>query len=359
MAVSFHPLQPAAQFGNRGGRAGRGHPQSLLGKLSVLHLFSSREESTALRKSSVCTCRDRRGCFRRRKRRTPSKDSTAIEYDALGDGVTFSTEPLDKPIEITGPVTAKLFISSSTTDADLFLVLRVFASDGNEVVFQGAHDPHTPIGQGWLRASHRKLDPKRSLPYRLYHTHDEIWPLTPNVPVELDIEIWPTCIVVPAGYRLVLTIRGKDYEYGGAPVVAPHVPYPLRGVGPFIHGDTRDRPAAIFGGKNTLHITKERQPWLLLPIIPRLSGLSSSRRQTSMSFCSRVLLKEGSFKFQRLLFLEGLPLNLPVCTENLIRIAVGSLKALDPNWPIRETDIGSSSADISTDRIKAKPAAVR
>jgi hypothetical protein len=88
------------------------------------------------------------------------------------------------------------------------------------------------------------------------------------VPVELDIEIWPTCIVVPAGYRIALTIRGKDYEYGGPPVVASHVPYPLRGVGPFIHSDAKDRPAAIFGGKNTLHITKERQPWLLLPIIP-------------------------------------------------------------------------------------------
>ena len=201
-------------------------------------------------------------------KRTPSEGSAAIEYDALGDGVTFRTEPLDKPIEITGPVAAKLFVSSSTTDADLFLVLRVFAPDGDEVVFQGAQDPHTPIGQGWLRASHRKLDSKRSLPYRPYHTHDEICPLTPSVPVELDIEIWPTCIVVPAGYRIALTIRGKDYEYGGTPVVAPHVPYPLRGVGPFIHSDATDRPASIFGGKNTLHITKERQPWLLLPIIP-------------------------------------------------------------------------------------------
>ena len=53
---------------------------------------------------------------------------------------------------------AKLFVSSSTSDADLFLVLRVFSADLKEVVFQGAIDPHTPIAQGWLRASHRKLD---------------------------------------------------------------------------------------------------------------------------------------------------------------------------------------------------------
>jgi hypothetical protein len=42
----------------------------------------------------------------------------------------------------------------------------VFAPDGNEVVFQGAQDQHTPVGQGWLRASHRKLDPALTLPYR-------------------------------------------------------------------------------------------------------------------------------------------------------------------------------------------------
>ena len=191
-----------------------------------------------------------------------------IEYDAQGDGVTFSTEPLIKSIEITGPIAAKLFASSSTADADIFLVLRVFAPDGEEVVFQGAQDPHTPVGQGWLRASHRKLDPKRSLPYRPYHSHDEAQLLIPGVPVELDIEIWPTSIVVPAGYRVALSVRGKDYEYAGAPVVMPHVPYPQRGVGPFTHADPLDRPAAIFGGKNKLHFGQQQRPYLLLPIVP-------------------------------------------------------------------------------------------
>ena len=42
---------------------------------------------------------------------------------------------------------------------------------------------------------------------------------TPNEPVELDVEIWPTCIVVPPGYRIGLSVRGKDYEYEGPPLV--------------------------------------------------------------------------------------------------------------------------------------------
>ena len=58
-----------------------------------------------------------------------------LEFDALGDGLTFISAPLAKETEITGPLAAKLFVSSSTTDADLFLVFRVFTSDLREVVF--------------------------------------------------------------------------------------------------------------------------------------------------------------------------------------------------------------------------------
>jgi len=135
-------------------------------------------------------------------------------------------------------------------------------------VFQGALDPHTPIGQGWLRASHRKLDPEVSLPHRPYHTHDEVQPLGPGQPAELDIEIWPTCIVVPAGYRIALTIRGKDYEYAGDAATLSNMKNPMRGCGPFVHDDPQDRPPEIFGGKVTLHAMGGQQPYLLLPIIP-------------------------------------------------------------------------------------------
>jgi uncharacterized protein len=103
----------------------------------------------------------------------PPKRAGTVTFDALGDGVTFLTQPMAADTEITGPVAARLSISSSTEDADIFLVLRVFAPDMKEVVFQGALDPHTPVGQGWLRASHRKLDGKRTLAYRPYHSHDE------------------------------------------------------------------------------------------------------------------------------------------------------------------------------------------
>lgn len=196
----------------------------------------------------------------------PAEGSSA-SYAGFSDGVTFLTPPLTQDTEITGPVAAKLWVSSSTEDADLFLVLRAFGPDLKEVLFQGSNDPHTPLGLGWLRLSHRKLDVVTSTPYRPYHTHDEIQPLTPHEIYEVDVEIWPTCIVVPKGYRVGLTVRGKDYEYQGDPVVfGPFKPW--AGVALFTHDDPNDRPAAIFGGNVTLHTGPERPAHLLLPIIP-------------------------------------------------------------------------------------------
>jgi predicted acyl esterase len=202
-------------------------------------------------------------------------------FEAMGDGVTFLTAPLASDIEITGPSALKLFVSSSTEDADLFVVLRVFTPDLKEVVFQGAIDPHTPVGQGWLRASHRKLDIRLSKPWRPYHTHDKSEPLKRGEIVELDIEIWPTSIVVPAGHRVALTIRGKDYVYGGASGGRlSNFKNELTGCGPFLHDDPRDRPADIFGGVTTLHFGGRRQPFLLLPVIPRKNAkMAASRRR--------------------------------------------------------------------------------
>jgi hypothetical protein len=198
----------------------------------------------------------------------PANRAEKAEYEALGDGLTFVTAPLERETEVTGPSAAKLFVSSSTPEADLFLVLQVFAPDGKEVVFQGALDPHTPIGQGWLRASHRKLDSKLSTPYRPYHTHDEKQPLEPGEVVEIEVEIWPTSIVIPPGYRLGLQVRGKDYVYKGASGGRlSNMKNEFTGCGPFLHDDPRDRPPEA-SGRVTLHSGPGMQPYLLLPIIP-------------------------------------------------------------------------------------------
>jgi hypothetical protein len=192
-----------------------------------------------------------------------------VEYEALGKGVTFSMAPLEKETEITGPLAAKLFLSSSTKDADLFLIVRVFDPNGKELTFMGSTDPNTPIANGWLRVSHRRLDPERSKPYRPYHPHDRVEPLTPGEVYECDVEILPTCIVLPAGWRVALTVRGKDYEYEGElSEFGKKFHYGTRGTGGMTHNDPDDRPKHIFGGKVTLHAGGGRESYLLAPIIP-------------------------------------------------------------------------------------------
>lgn len=199
----------------------------------------------------------------------PAAKDQATPYATMGDGLTFLTPPLTEDMEIAGPSTAKLFLSSATSNIDVFLVLRVFDPQGKEVVFSGTVDPHTPVGQGWLRASRRKLDPNLSLPYRPYHVHDEDQPLEPSRITELDVEIWPTGIVVPKDYRIGLTLRGKDYEWDGPGVRLSNFKNELRGCGPFLHNDPRDRPPAIFDTTVILHTGPNYASHVLLPIIPK------------------------------------------------------------------------------------------
>lgn len=196
-----------------------------------------------------------------------SQTSKKAVYKGFSDGLTYVLPPQPKDMEITGPIAVRLFASSASVDADFFLVLRVFTPDFKEVVFQGALDPHTPVGQGWLRASHRKLDERLSKHYRPYHTHDEIQPLKPGQVYAFDIEILPTSIVVPAGYRIAVTVRGKDYVYPGPAGRLSNMKYPMTGCGPFTHTDPKDRPAAIFDQDVTIYTGGARASYVQLPII--------------------------------------------------------------------------------------------
>jgi hypothetical protein len=91
--------------------------------------------------------------------------------------------------------------------------------------------------------------------------------------------------VVPKGHRVALTVRGKDYEWQkttGARL--SNFKNELRGCGPFLHDDPRDRPPEIFAGTPTLHFGGRQQPYLLLPIIPparpapKRAGTGKARR---------------------------------------------------------------------------------
>jgi len=181
-------------------------------------------------------------------------------YDALSDGVTFLTPPLAEDVEIAGPVKVRLWVSSSTEDMDLFVTLRAFDAQNKEITFISAIDPKCPLSQGWLRVSHRKLDPVRTTEYRPVHSHDEVQKLIPDQIYPVDVEVWPTSIALRVGCRLALTIQGKDFERADEPG-------PYKGSGFSLHNDQRDRPPQIFGGVHTIYGGPAHDSYVLLPVI--------------------------------------------------------------------------------------------
>src|SRR5262249_11394999 len=78
-------------------------------------------------------------------------------------GVSFITAPLEEDTEVTGPMALVLWVSSSSEDADIFATIRNIGPDGKDIweVGQQGFD-EVPVAKGWLRASHRKLDPKKT-----------------------------------------------------------------------------------------------------------------------------------------------------------------------------------------------------
>ena len=64
-------------------------------------------------------------------------------------------------------------------------------------------------------------------------------------------------------------MRGRDFVYpGGVDQGLASMKNKFTGVGPFLHNDPNDRPPEIFGGDVTLHFGKDKQPYVMVPIIP-------------------------------------------------------------------------------------------
>ena len=162
-------------------------------------------------------------------------------------GITFETEPMPQDMEVTGPVNLVLWVSSTDEDMDIHATIRNIDADGNDVWEVGQQGQPVAVARGWLRVSHRKLDPKLSKPWRPYLAHDEQQWLKPNEVARVEVEIWPTCMVFAKGHRIRLDIQPRDGV--GAP---PYTHY---------HGQYN-------AGSNTVYAGGARASYLLLPVIP-------------------------------------------------------------------------------------------
>ncbi|KAK0744280.1 Alpha/Beta hydrolase protein [Apiosordaria backusii] len=194
-----------------------------------------------------------------------------LGYRALGSidnpqTLAFQTVPSEmsgQEMEITGHIVAHLNVSVSPdrsgptpSDIDLFLTLRHIGADGKEIFYTGTAGDPVPLTKGWLRASLRKVNkehPKHRewLPHRDY-TSKDVLPVIQGDVYPVDVELWPTCVVLQEGEALVLEVSSGDTQ----------------GSGIFLHNDPVDRSPNVFQGMNYIHISKQYENYLVLPVIP-------------------------------------------------------------------------------------------
>lgn len=129
-----------------------------------------------------------------------------------GSSVKFDYR-IDQTTEITGHASVKLFVQSlQYPDADIYVALQKIGKDGKEIKFwHSSQRVEASTSFGWLRASHRELDPQKSLPERPYHLHRRRQWLRPADIVELQIELWPSSTVWSAGEVLRLVVQGVPF----------------------------------------------------------------------------------------------------------------------------------------------------
>ncbi|KAH7232852.1 Alpha/Beta hydrolase protein [Fusarium tricinctum] len=197
-----------------------------------------------------------------------SQNRTKLSYQALGtlehpQLVQFETEPFEKETEITGNIVAHLTVSASAlparstpSDIDLFITLRHISAQGKEIHYTGTAGDPVPLSKGWLRVSLRRVNtshPKHRdfLPWREYLSTD-VQPVIVGEQYEVDVEVWPTNVVLDPGAKLVLEVASGDTQ----------------GCGIFRHDDETDRAPDKFQGMNHICFGPGILNYVTLPVIP-------------------------------------------------------------------------------------------
>jgi hypothetical protein len=200
-----------------------------------------------------------------------SSPDTQVSYAALGSldrtdhFVRFETAPFEHETEITGHVSAHLNVSMTPDqdvaadgdkDIDLFLTLRYFDPSGAEVLYTGTAGDGVPLTKGWLRCSLRKIHSEHPrhrdfMPHREYLSTD-VQPVLPHVVYGVDIEIWPTNVVIEKGGRICFEVASGDTQ----------------GCGLFQHVSPTDRTQSRLKGINKIHFGQGLENYVTLPVIP-------------------------------------------------------------------------------------------
>ncbi|UZW54355.1 CocE/NonD family hydrolase [Sphingobium sp. JS3065] len=113
-------------------------------------------------------------------------DQSAVE--ARDDVLCFSSAVLDRPLEVTGPISLKLFVSSSAVDTDFTAKLVDVFPDGRVI----------PLCEGILRMRYRK-------------SLAEPVTMSPGEVFEITIDVGVTSNVFLPGHRLRLEVSSSNF----------------------------------------------------------------------------------------------------------------------------------------------------
>jgi predicted acyl esterase len=161
----------------------------------------------------------------------PAVQYDKLSYPALGNVdnqqfVQFTSDQFTEETEITGYSVARLNVSVTTlpggtipTDIDLFLTLRHFGPDDQEIYYTGIQGEPVPLCKGWQRVSLRKVNKEHPrhrewLPHRDYFSTDSL-PVIPGEVYPVDVEVWATNVIVEKGDRIVFEVASGDTQGSG------------------------------------------------------------------------------------------------------------------------------------------------
>ena len=123
---------------------------------------------------------------------------------------TFTSEALAEDVLVAGAPVLTLHLSTTRDDANVIVKLAVQQPQSAEDRAQGRQPAAQTVSKGWLRASHRALDPAGSIGGLPYHPHRVREPLAPGEVYELQIELTPLAHRFPAGARIRLELTCAD-----------------------------------------------------------------------------------------------------------------------------------------------------
>ena len=134
----------------------------------------------------------------------------------------YMTDPLPEDTLVIGPVALYLNAAIDQDDTNWIVVLKDVGPDVSvRTARPGEVDvpknlPERELTRGWLKASHKAVDPKRSKPWRPWHplTRKAQQKIKPGEINEYAIEILSTANMFKAGHRICIDITSLDLPSG-------------------------------------------------------------------------------------------------------------------------------------------------